>query len=67
MIELKNVTKSYPNGVHALNRVSLTIEDGEFIYIIGPTGSGKSTIIKILNGEEVPDSIVKDKIGRAHV
>lgn len=56
MIELKNVTKSYPNGVHALNRVSLTIEYGEFIYIIGPTGSGKSTIIKILNGEEVPDS-----------
>ena len=56
MIELKNVTKSYPNGVHALNRVSLAIEDGEFIYIIGPTGSGKSTIIKILNGEEVPDS-----------
>lgn len=56
MIELKNVTKSYPNGVHALNRVSLTIEDGEFLYIIGPTGSGKSTIIKILNGEEVPDS-----------
>ena len=56
MIELKNVTKSYPNGVHALNRESLTIEDGEFIYIIGPTGSGKSTIIKILNGEEVPDS-----------
>lgn len=56
MIELKNVTKSYPNGVHALNRVSLAIEDGEFIYIIGPTGSGKSTIIKILNGEEVSDS-----------
>lgn len=56
MIELKNVTKSYPNGVHALNRVSLAIEDGEFIYIIGPTGSGKSTIIKTLNGEEVPDS-----------
>lgn len=56
MIELKSVTKSYPNGVHALNRISLSIEDGEFIYIIGPTGSGKSTIIKILNGEEVPDS-----------
>ena len=56
MIELRNVTKSYPNGVHALNRISLSIEDGEFIYIIGPTGSGKSTIIKILNGEEVPDS-----------
>lgn len=56
MIELRNVTKSYPNGVHALNRVSMQIERGEFVYIIGPTGSGKSTIIKVLNGEIVPDT-----------
>jgi cell division transport system ATP-binding protein len=55
MIDIKNVNKSYPNGVHALNNVSLYIEDGEFIYIIGSTGSGKSTMIKLLNGEEVPD------------
>ena len=56
MIELIKVDKSYPNGVHALNSISLTIEDGEFVYVIGATGSGKSTMIKLLNGEEVPDS-----------
>ena len=55
MIDIKNVNKSYPNGVHALNNVSLYVEDGQFIYIIGSTGSGKSTMIKLLNGEEVPD------------
>lgn len=55
MIELTNVTKAYPNGVHALNHVDLKIEDGEFVYVIGATGSGKSTLIKLLNGEEVAD------------
>lgn len=55
MIELKGVTKAYPNGVHALNHIDLVIEDGEFVYVIGPTGSGKSTLIKLLNGETVPD------------
>lgn len=56
MIDLKNVSKAYPNGVHALNHVTLHIDKGEFVYVIGATGSGKSTLIKILNGEEVPDS-----------
>ena len=42
-------------GVHALRNINLTIEDGEFVYIIGPTGSGKSTLIKLLDGEEIPD------------
>lgn len=56
MIELNDVSKEYSNGVHALNKISLKIEDGEFVYVIGATGSGKSTMIKILNGEEVPDS-----------
>jgi cell division transport system ATP-binding protein len=55
MIEFKNVTKAYPNGIAALKSVDLTIETGEFVYIIGPTGSGKTTLIKLLNGEEVPD------------
>jgi cell division transport system ATP-binding protein len=55
MIELKSVTKAYPNGVHALSKVDLRIEPGEFVYVIGPTGSGKSTLIKLLNGEEVAD------------
>ena len=55
MIQIKNVSKSYKNGVHALKNINLTIDDGEFLYIIGPTGSGKSTLIKLLDGEEIPD------------
>lgn len=55
MIRIKNVSKSYKNGVHALKNINLTIDDGEFVYIIGPTGSGKSTLIKLLDGEEIPD------------
>lgn len=55
MIEILDVSKAYPNGVHALNHVKLKIDDGEFVYVIGATGSGKSTLIKILNGEIVPD------------
>ena len=43
MIHLKNVSKTYKNGVHALRNIDLQIEDGEFVYVIGPTGSGKST------------------------
>ena len=54
MIEFKNVSKKYKNGTHALENVSLKVEDGEFVYIMGPTGSGKSTLIKLLDGEEVP-------------
>lgn len=54
MIVLKQVYKTYKNGTNALNGISLTIEQGEFVYVIGPTGSGKSTIIRLLNGEEVP-------------
>lgn len=56
MIELKNVVKSYPNGVHAINNMDLTIDSGEFVYIIGATGSGKSTLVKLLNAEIVPNS-----------
>lgn len=56
MILLKNVSKSFRNGVHALQDINLEINDGEFVYIIGPTGSGKSTLIKILDGEELPDT-----------
>ncbi len=54
MIKFDKVCKTYKNGTHALNDISLSIKDGEFVYIIGETGSGKSTMIKILDGEEVP-------------
>ena len=55
MILLENVSKSYKNGVNALKNITLSIDEGEFVYIIGPTGSGKSTLIKLLDGEEIPD------------
>lgn len=54
MIYLENVSKCYKNGVNALENINLQINDGEFVYIIGATGSGKSTLIKLLDGEEVP-------------
>ena len=49
-IELNNVYKVYNNGVSALADVNLSIEKGEFVGIIGHTGSGKSTLIQLLNG-----------------
>lgn len=56
MIEISHLTKTFPKGVHAINDMSLNIETGEFLYVIGSTGSGKSTLVRILNGEEIPDS-----------
>ncbi len=56
MIKFDKVSKTYKNGTHALYDISLDIKDGEFVYIIGETGSGKSTMIKILDGEELPTS-----------
>ncbi len=55
-IELKNVSKVYKNGVTALADVSVSIEKGEFVFVIGLTASGKSTFIKTLYREEKPTS-----------
>src|SRR6188474_814119 len=48
IIELRDVTKVYPGGHMALDRVSLAIDRGEFVFLVGPTGCGKSTLIKTL-------------------
>ena len=55
-IEVKNCSKVYKNGVTALANVNLSIKKGEFVFIIGPTASGKSTLIKMLYREERPTS-----------
>lgn len=49
MIELRNVSKIYKNGVHALDHVNLTIQDAEFVAIIGLSGAGKSTLLRSIN------------------
>ena len=54
MIRLKDVEMEYPNGTRAIRGISTTIEDGEFVFLVGPSASGKSTIIKMLTGEEIP-------------
>ena len=56
MIKLTGVTKIYKTGVRALNEMNLTINSGEFVYVIGPTGAGKSTFIKLLYREEIATS-----------
>lgn len=63
MLLMRNVSKTYKNGVNALYNINLTIEQGEFVYIIGPTGSGKSTLIKLLDGEEIPTNGLVEVIG----
>ncbi len=52
MIKLEDVTKVYKTGVRAVNNINVDIGPGEFVYVIGPTGAGKSTFIKLLYREE---------------
>lgn len=59
MIEVKNIRKSYGNGENrfqVLKDISLEIRDGDFVVILGASGSGKSTFLNVISGLERPDS-----------
>ena len=53
-IDLRDVSVVYPNGVQALSDVSLTLDPGDFAFVVGPTGHGKSTLLKLLYAAEFP-------------
>ena len=82
LIELRDVYKIYQMGdeaVHALDGISLTVDPGEFVAIVGQSGSGKSTAMNIIGCLDVPTEgtylldgrdvgqMNKNEIGRAHV
>jgi NitT/TauT family transport system ATP-binding protein len=50
LLELKEITKSFPNRIHILGPISLVVEEGEFVVVIGPSGAGKSTLLRTITG-----------------
>ena len=55
MIEFRNVSKVYNNGTEALPNINLKVEKGEFVFIVGSSGAGKSTFLKLITCEERPN------------
>ncbi|NLB37442.1 MAG: cell division ATP-binding protein FtsE [Clostridiales bacterium] len=56
MIEFNNVSKTFTNGTHALKNVNIKINQGDFVFVVGASGAGKSTFLKLMMREEVPSS-----------
>jgi cell division transport system ATP-binding protein len=56
VIVLHGVTKRYPNGRVALHEVDLVVPEGDFVFLVGPSGAGKTTLIKLLIRDETPTS-----------
>jgi phosphonate transport system ATP-binding protein len=56
MLEIRNLTKVYPNGTVALHDINLSVRDGEFVVVLGLSGSGKSTLLRCINRLVEPTS-----------
>ena len=56
MIKFNNVTKSYPDGTVVLEDITLEIKEGEFVSIVGKSGAGKTTLVRLILGLEAPSS-----------
>lgn len=56
LIEFRNVSKVYNNGTEALHNINLNVEKGDFVFIVGSSGAGKSTFLKLITCEERPNS-----------
>ena len=54
MIQFKNVSKVYENGTKALSNVNFTINSGEFVFLVGASGAGKTTAVKLILREILP-------------
>lgn len=54
MIEFSEVSKHYPEGTVALDKVTFSVSPGEFVFVVGPSGAGKTTLVKLLTREELP-------------
>lgn len=74
MIIFNNVSKAYEKGIRAIKDMNITIEDGEFVFVVGKSGSGKSTFLKLLlkeieatEGDIIVDDTSLTKMKRRHL